>query len=170
MGAPPKDDEQSRYFVLPLKVVLSYNSAMSILRSLLVGLPVLACLALCAAAQDNKQIKKTAPQPTTAISGKVLFGQYCAVCHGVDGKGTGPAASALKHNPTDLTQMSRQNKGEFPEAGFMKMMNGESSTTAHGSADMPMWGSAFRNSTNNPNLVQDRMHALMAYVEDLQAK
>jgi len=123
-----------------------------------------------AAAQDNKQIKKTPVHPTTAISGKVLYGQYCAVCHGTDGKGAGPAAVALKQHPTDLTQMSRQNTGQFPEERFIKMMNGEVETAAHGTADMPIWGSDFRNMTTNINVVQDRIHALLNYVEELQAK
>ena len=123
-----------------------------------------------AAAQDNKQIKKTPVHPTTAISGKVLYGQYCAVCHGVDGKGAGPAAAALKQHPTDLTQISHQNGGQFPEDRFMKMMNGEGSTAAHGTADMPIWGADFRNTTSNPNLAQDRIYSLMSYIEDLQAK
>jgi mono/diheme cytochrome c family protein len=123
-----------------------------------------------AAAQDNKQIKKTPVHPTTAISGKVLYGQYCAVCHGVDGKGAGPAAAALKQRPTDLTQMSRQNSGQFPEQNFMKMMNGETPTAAHGTADMPIWGTEFRNSTANPSLVQDRIYSLLNYIEEMQSK
>jgi mono/diheme cytochrome c family protein len=150
-------------------VVLAYNAAMKSYRPFILLLAGLACL-VCAAAQDNKQIKKTAPHPTTAVSGKVLYGQYCAVCHGVDGKGSGPAATALKQHPTDLTQMSRQNKGTFPEEQFMKMMNGEVATAAHGSADMPVWGTDFRNTTTSLTLAQDRIYSLMNYIEELQAK
>lgn len=155
---------------LPFGVVLPYNSAMKNLRPLLIVLTGFACLAVCAAAQDTKQVKKTAPHLTTAISGKVLYGQYCAVCHGVDGKGAGPAASALKQRPTDLTQISRQNKSEFPEEHFLKMMNGEVATAAHGSQDMPIWGTDFINTTTNPNLAQDRIYSLMNYIEEMQAK
>jgi len=130
----------------------------------------LASFAIYAPAQTNKPVKTAAPNLTTAISGKALYGQYCAVCHGTDGKGGGPAAVALKQQPTDLTQVARQNNGQFPEERFIKMMNGEVETAAHGSADMPIWGSAFRNMTTNPNVVQDRIHALLNYVEELQAK
>ena len=161
---------KSNVFRLPFEVVLTYNAAMKSYRSFLLLLSGLVCLVLCAAAQDNKQIKKIAPHPTTAVSGKVLYGQYCAVCHGIDGKGTGPAAAALKQVPTDLTQMNRQNKGSFPEEQFLKMMNGEVTTTAHGTADMPIWGTDFRLSTTNPNLAQDRIYSLMNYIEGLQAK
>ncbi|MEI9976170.1 MAG: c-type cytochrome [Ignavibacteriota bacterium] len=104
------------------------------------------------------------------MSGKVLYGQYCAVCHGVDGRGAGPAASALKQRPTDLTQMTRQNKGAFPEQQFMKMMNGEVSTAAHGTGDMPVWGADLRNATTNPNLAQGPHFLLMNYIEEMQVK
>ena len=140
------------------------------LRPLLLGLAGFACLAVCAASQSAKPAQTTVPHFTTAISGKALYGQYCAVCHGVDGKGAGPAAVALKQSPTDLTQLTRQNKGEFPEERFVKMMNGELETPAHGSPQMPIWGDDFRNTTNNTNVVQDRLHALLSYVESLQVK
>lgn len=105
-----------------------------------------------------------------AISGKALYGQYCAVCHGTDGKGGGPAAEALKQRPTDLTQMSRRNQGRFPEEQFLKMMDGQVATAAHGSPDMPIWGSELRNTSTNLNNSQDRIYALMNYIEDMQAK
>jgi mono/diheme cytochrome c family protein len=144
------------------------------LRPLLLVLTGLACFAVCAAAQATKPVQTAAPHLTTAIGGKALYGQYCAVCHGVDRKGDGPAAVALKQRPTDLTQMTRQNPsqkpGEFPEERFLRIMNGEVATAAHGTADMPIWGTDFRNTTTNPNTVQDRIHALLNYVEELQVK
>jgi hypothetical protein len=80
----------------------------------------------------------------------------------------------LKH-PTDLTQiarqnLSRQNKGEFPEERFIRMMNGDVATPAHGAGDMPIWGSDFRNTTTNLNTAQDRIYALMNYIEQMQLK
>jgi mono/diheme cytochrome c family protein len=143
---------------------------MKILRPLLPFLSTFACFAVCAAAQNTKQVKEVPVHPTTAISGKVLYGQYCAVCHGVDGKGAGPAADALKQHPTDLTQIGRQNHGTFPEDRFLKILNGEVTTPAHGSKDMPIWGSELRNMSSNLNSAQDRIHALMNYIEGMQAK
>ena len=127
-------------------------------------------MALFATFASAQTAKATTFNPTTAVSGKVLYGQYCAACHGADGKGSGPAANALKQRPTDLTQMSRQNSGTFPEDRFMKMMNGETGTSAHGSADMPIWGSDFRKTASSPNLAQDRIYSLMNYIESMQAK
>ena len=41
-------------------------------------------------------------------SGKQMFSSYCAVCHGADAKGNGPAASALKTPPADLPSWRRR--------------------------------------------------------------
>jgi mono/diheme cytochrome c family protein len=35
--------------------------------------------------------------------GKQLFQKFCAVCHGAEGKGDGPAANGLNPKPSDLT-------------------------------------------------------------------
>jgi mono/diheme cytochrome c family protein len=46
------------------------------------------------------------PVPADLISikrGAELFGIYCTVCHGSDGKGNGPMASHLQNKPYDLT-------------------------------------------------------------------
>ena len=37
------------------------------------------------------------------LRGSNVYQQQCAVCHGADGKGTGPAAAGLAHPPADLT-------------------------------------------------------------------
>ncbi|HET6756799.1 MAG TPA: c-type cytochrome [Burkholderiales bacterium] len=38
--------------------------------------------------------------------GKALFEKYCATCHGKEGRGDGPAASALDPKPVDLVAMA----------------------------------------------------------------
>jgi mono/diheme cytochrome c family protein len=40
-----------------------------------------------------------------------MFRSYCAVCHGLDAKGSGPAAPALKMEPADLTTLAKENQG-----------------------------------------------------------
>ena len=127
----------------------------------------LSCLAAFA---QEKVVKKVPARATTAVAGKDLFRQYCAVCHGQDAKGAGPAADALKKSPTDLTQISRRNNGKFPEERILANLKGDAGVTAHGSADMPVWGPVFNNMTPNLNTAQDRIYALLNYVEEIQAK
>ncbi len=118
---------------------------------------------------QEKNIERVSPKPTVAIDGKSLFNEYCAVCHGVNGKGGGPAAKALQAAPADLTQISRKIGGKFPEERILRTLKGEESVAAHGSQDMPIWGKVFSN-MGNLSMGQMRIHALLQYVEALQAK
>jgi high-affinity iron transporter len=43
------------------------------------------------------------PAPAQEGRGKSIFEDKCALCHGRDGKGNGPAAAALSPSPTDFT-------------------------------------------------------------------
>ena len=115
-------------------------------------------------------VKRVPPKPTVATDGKVLFRDYCAACHGADARGAGPAAAALKTAPPDLTQLARNSGGSFPEERFLRILRGDDGRAAHGNQQMPIWGTVFQNQSSNPTLVQTRIHSLLQYVEDLQAK
>jgi mono/diheme cytochrome c family protein len=127
---------------------------------------------LLAAGTVNAQttIKRVPAKPTASVDGKVLYHDYCAVCHGVDGKGAGPAAAALKPAPTDLTQMARRNNGRFDDERILRMLNGSEPVTAHGSKDMPTWGAIFSNMSSNPSMAQARIHSLLQFLDEMQAK
>ena len=115
-------------------------------------------------------MKEVPAKPTTAMAGKELFREYCAVCHGQDAKGAGPAADALKKSPTDLTQISRRNNGIFPEQRVLATFRGEDAVTAHGGQNMPVWGPIFSKMSPNLTESQSRVHALLNYLEEIQAK
>ncbi|HTX37898.1 MAG TPA: cytochrome c [Bryobacteraceae bacterium] len=115
-------------------------------------------------------VKPVPAHPTTAIDGKVLYREYCAACHGADGKGAGPAAVALKKAPTDLTHIARANNGSFPEERMLRILQGEDSVTAHGSGAMPVWGTVFNNMSPSIEMAQLRVHALLSYLEKIQVK
>ena len=85
----------------------------------------------------------TTVKKTTATSGKQMYVNYCASCHGVNGKGDGPAAAALKMPPTDLTVLSRNNHGEFPETHIVAVLQYGTEFPSHGSVEMPVWGPIF---------------------------
>lgn len=98
-----------------------------------------------------------------------MFTHYCAVCHGNDAKGTGPAAGALKKTPADLTQIARRAGGKFPEVHVQRIIQGDDVVGAHGSRDMPIWGELFK-SLRGKEDSQLRVTALMRYIDSIQAQ
>ncbi len=121
--------------------------------------------------QTKKTIQHVTVQPTSPASGKEMYTSYCAVCHGTDGKGGGPAASALKTPPADLTMLNKNNNGKFPALKVISTLSGTSDLPAHGSKEMPVWGPLFRSvSGGHEGEVQQRLANLSHYVESLQAK
>ena len=76
-------------------------------------------------------------------SGKLDFREYCAQCHGKDGTGNGPVAPALKKKPANLTLLSRNNGGVFPDKEVRNFIDGSKMAEGHGTREMPIWGYAF---------------------------
>jgi mono/diheme cytochrome c family protein len=119
----------------------------------------------------QEKIKKTPAPYTSPASGKEMYMNYCASCHGKSGKGDGPAAGALKQPPTDLTTLARMNGGKFPADHVMAVLNAKTEVTAHGSKDMPVWGRVFWTmSEGHSSIVQLRITNLSNYLESIQAK
>lgn len=63
------------------------------------------------------------------------FTEYCAGCHGDDGRGGGPEALLLGLAPPDLTQLAARNGGVFPRQQVMAQIDGYT-----GNGDMPEFG------------------------------
>jgi mono/diheme cytochrome c family protein len=121
--------------------------------------------------QTEKTVKHVPIKPTSAASGQEMYTNYCAVCHGKDGKGGGPAADALKTPPTDLTTLSKKNGGKYPALHVTSVIRGEGNLPAHGSKDMPVWGPLFWHlSQGHEGEVQQRVSNLDHYIESLQVK
>jgi mono/diheme cytochrome c family protein len=122
-------------------------------------------------AQTPPTVKNVPITNTPSNSGKEMFNSYCAVCHGKDGKGTGPAASAMKTPPTDLTLLAQKEGGKYPAAHVAAVIKGQATTPSHGSQDMPVWGPLFSSiSQGHEGQVQQRISNLVRYLEGLQAK
>jgi len=122
-------------------------------------------------AQESKpKLEVTGAHDTNLTKGPDLYKRYCAVCHGKGGKGDGPAAAALKASPTDLTQLSKRNGGKFPVGAIRQLLGGGSSTPAHGSPEMPIWGPVFRAMTPDENIAKLRVDNLLRYLESMQQK
>src|SRR5579859_1030399 len=116
------------------------------------------------AANPNEPTTRVAPTPTTRpspVSGKQMYAGYCASCHGVNGRGDGPAAAALKARPADLTVLSKNNGGKFPAAHVVSVLMHGTGITAHGSSEMPVWGPLLgKMDKANPQISQLRISNL----------
>jgi cytochrome c len=148
---------------------------MFIKKLILMSIALIACSGMLAAqdkAQDSEKAIKHVPiKATSPVSGKEMYTNYCAVCHGTDGLGGGPAASALKVRPTDLTLLSKNNGGKYPAMKVTAAIQGEAALPAHGSKEMPVWGALFFDmSGGHQSEVQQRVTNLTRYIETLQAK
>ncbi|MBZ5535226.1 MAG: cytochrome c [Acidobacteriia bacterium] len=132
---------------------------------LCLGLPVVAWTA----AQTQKEVTVQAAPAQDLERGKKLFATNCASCHGKDGKGSGPVAAAMKAQPTDLTQIAKKNQGKFDEIHVIAFVDGEKAISAHGTREMPVWGTRFRRS-KGPMESSLNIYALMKYIETLQEK
>jgi mono/diheme cytochrome c family protein len=124
-----------------------------------------------AMAQDApKKIKKVSVPNVSATSGEGMFDTYCAACHGIGGKGDGPAATEFKIPPANLTLLARNNNGKYPADHVAETIRtGPRDAKAHGSTDMPVWGKIFA-SMGDSAQVEQRIRNLTTYVGTLQEK
>ena len=106
-----------------------------------------------------------------SMSGRDIFRYYCATCHGRDGRGNGPVASALKTKPANLTRLAANNSGQFPlERVQAFVTHGRPDAAAHGSPDMPVWGPIFHVLDPSDKIAQARIENVVAYIKSIQTK
>jgi len=124
-----------------------------------------------AAPQTSPQIRHMPAPYSNPTSGKEMYKAYCASCHGAEGRGDGPAAPALKTQPTDLTLLAAKNGGSFPEAHVAAVIQGEALTPSHGGKDMPVWGPVFLSlGQHQSSQAALRIRNLVKYLESIQKK
>lgn len=118
--------------------------------------------------QESRTARKAIPVP---LDGAAIFRDYCAVCHGPDGKGKGPATEALRHSPPDITLLSSHNHGKFPADRIKAVLVGQQqSGSAHGTREMPIWGPIFHVVERDQDFGEVRLDNVTKFVESLQAR
>jgi mono/diheme cytochrome c family protein len=110
---------------------------------------------------------------TQPEDGALLYKDMCATCHGLDGRGNGPAAAALKVPPTDLTTLSVRHGGSFPRDYVASVLSGAKPVVAHGTGEMPVWSQRIEPrhtgaSVGTALYMRRRLEAITDYLESIQ--
>jgi mono/diheme cytochrome c family protein len=93
----------------------------------------------------------------TAASGEKIFQTRCFVCHGRDGRGSGPASQGLAQKPQDLTDPNWQHSVTDEQ---IKTVIRSGGAILGKSGAMPP----------NPDFTDDDLNSLLAYVRQLARK
>ena len=108
--------------------------------------------------------------------GKSHYQRYCSGCHGKPGNGKGVLAEYLKITPTDLTQLSKKNGGQFPFWRVYRIVDGREEVRGHGTRAMPIWGDEIRIDETKAlpqfqeDLVAGRLWQMLSYLQSIQEK
>jgi mono/diheme cytochrome c family protein len=140
--------------------------------AVLLGL-LLVCQGSANAQTKNAHLKLVTIPVSQPDSGRLMYEAYCAACHGMDGRGTGPAAQYLRIPPPDLTTMSRRYNEQSVMVRVRAVLRFNTESKAHGTVDMPTWGPLFHSlsgSNRTDSVANLRMYNLAQFVQSLQKK
>jgi mono/diheme cytochrome c family protein len=127
------------------------------------------------------QTAKPMTEAEQITEGEAIFHLYCSPCHGRDARGGGPVAADLKTEPPSLREIAKRRGGKFDEAEVKAYVDGRSMPRAHGTPEMPVWGSLFRyiaevsdtlasDEAGIENKAQERITLLVKYLHTIQEK
>ncbi len=106
---------------------------------------------------------------TQELPGASDYAAYCATCHGTGGHGDGPMRDALTRPPRDLTMLSMDNGGAFPETLVYQVIDGRRARLFHGTREMPVWGQRFSDEGDSEPALEARIDRLIRYLEYIQS-
>lgn len=118
------------------------------------------------------KVKHVAAGYVNPSDGRAMYAAYCASCHGVTGKGDGPAAPAFRQVPTNLTLLAKNNRGKFPTLLVMHTVKFGPSARVRGNIQMPVWNDNFSRMHwySDDSIPQIRTRVLTEYIKTLQAE
>lgn len=111
-----------------------------------------------------------AEDASVEAAGRSRYLENCAVCHGTDAQGNGPYATMLNKKPANLTLLARNNGGQFPFNTVYDSIDGRGPNGAHGTRDMPVWGSNWKGNSapGAETEVRGRVLEMIIYLRSIQ--
>ena len=78
----------------------------------------------------------------------------------------------MRRKPANLTEIAKRNGGVYPSELVFRVIDGRQTVRGHGGPDMPVWGDAFRHTTDggSEESVRVKIQALVTYLEAIQAR
>jgi mono/diheme cytochrome c family protein len=137
------------------------------------SITILALVVVLTAWSGTLDKRATAQEMEVILGGEIEYQNYCAVCHGVDGKGQGPMGRFLTVRPADLTLLSKRNSGTFPFWQTYRAIDGREEIRGHGTREMPLWGDRFRSQAGGADRgsraqAAGRLLGLVFYLQHIQ--
>ncbi len=139
-------------------------------------------LRLSAVATALGIVAAAGPAATQSL-GEFEYMNSCVPCHGASGTGDGPVSDFLSGAVVpDLTVLQSDNGGVFPVTRVYAVIEGSQIAGAHGTRDMPIWGSRYRMRLSRGDdaglwtpeqsdaYVQARILALIEYLSSIQVQ
>jgi mono/diheme cytochrome c family protein len=121
-------------------------------------------LLMAAAIGFSKDLKVTPIVNSNTASGAQMYADYCAACHGADGKSDGRAVAFLKAPPPELSTLALRNGGKYPARRVSSILHARAPKHAEAVLDMPDWWALFRKGPE----AELRIRNLTKFVETLQ--
>jgi len=135
------------------------------------------CVALLLAASLAALAEETKPALSEKLNashpGYAQYQQYCAVCHGVFADGNGLVVPILTQKPSNLRRLTTRYGAPLPKQKLVRTIDGSEPILAHGSREMPIWGTRLYEQVPNPMPDSRQRGAILTildYLESIQEK
>jgi mono/diheme cytochrome c family protein len=136
----------------------------------------IASLASCVSTSDRSAATAGGPagiNKTRSLElGERFYQEFCASCHGVNARGTGPVAPLLGAPVPDLTLLVSRRGGTFPVDEIYRIIDGQANLAGRGPRHMPIWGYEFFGDNPDDELAHreatEKIEALVRFLESIQ--
>jgi mono/diheme cytochrome c family protein len=113
-------------------------------------------------------VTETAPDKAASAKRQITYERYCVSCHGKTARGDGPLAKELRVAVPDLTLLAKRAGGTYPVERVSMVISKGSQVRAHGTDDMPAWGTAFNRTDGTEASVDEAIRNLVGFLGSIQ--